>query len=207
MQTKKLRRFAAVALTLALAAMLTVSASAATWNNIVNGKLQITYTMYDVNQASSVTSLSREIPCGIGYWGALSQISCTYVDFMFESFSTEGVMVHTTPSESYWSQIVLGNNGTAGYTMVYDINGNNISSYLENSNGVRIKNAVVYYNPLENAFDGFTMYNFRSLVAHETGHGIGMVHQPNAVMTSGRLSYAALTSNDISAFKALYGFN
>ena len=204
MQTKKLRRFAGCLTALLLLSAWSIPASAARWSNRSGNNLVINYTSYGITQTSATSALSWNITPGMNYWNSLSRVTCNSISFRYELFGSLGALIHTTPTVNFWREIA--DDGIAGYTSVYNQDGIDIGTFMSPDDSLQIQYAVVYYNPVDDALADYSQTEFRSVVAHETGHAIGLLHQPEpAVMESYRPNHSSLQNNDINAFQSLYG--
>jgi len=141
----------------------------------------------------------------MNYWGSLNGVTTinTYN-------SVDGCMAHAVPTttwwESYWSDSFDYVYGAAGVTFVTDTGYLQVTeSNVSLSTGL-IRDAIIYYNPMEGAHYNFTSLNDSCLVAHEVGHALGFGHHTDnpSIMQQGRKSYTGLQTVDVADFNAKY---
>jgi len=210
MNVKRLRRLFCVLLCVVIMVCSCVTASAATWENVVNGQLVVDVTYYDIATIiSNTTTLLANFSAAVDYWDDLPQVSCTEVEF-YNYYGGNGSILHSRPSEAFWNNKTYYDPNVAGITIAYDTFGRDISSFLDSSEGLLIRTAVIYYCPRASRYTNYTSLKFRSLHAHETGHAFGLTHSTNqnSIMVEyGEPAYAALPDCDVDQFEELYGFN
>lgn len=209
-------------LTLALAAMLTFSASAATWINKSGNTPVANWTYY--NFPTEYQTLQNNLSPGQSYWtsGCGVQFNRYYGDYA-NLLGTRGGLVHVVPTEEWWYS-TWGNDAatarkTYAVTLSADPTGWPVDIYMNQ----QIQYSVINYNPLKEAImpvtasfpEGFSTMNYRCLVAHEFGHSLGFYHPDEdpdisvkpkkSIMYQDKLSYGVLQEHDKERFAAKYG--
>lgn len=158
------------------------------------------------NQNVTDTRLTSNIPYAMSGWRAVGHLS-TYST----NASTTKKVTFMTPVFNFW-YAELGEydyQGTLGLTKLFRLPDGEEISTMDIAAGAangEIRNAMIFFNPLEGKFKSYPDENIRNLIMHELGHALGFGHYTysTSIMFKSNMPFDTLSSYDINCFHSKY---